>query len=80
MKEIDFVKFYAENIIQLPLKSKSDIQIYRLVMNSEYNISEWYSDDILDKLFNQPIHKNPTILYVYKFCRDNKELFINKEI
>lgn len=79
MDTIEFIKFYCLNILSLPLKSKSSIQIYRLVINGEDSVGAWYSDKVLTKLFNQPIHKDLTTVFVYKFCRDNKHLFLKEE-
>lgn len=78
MKEVDFVKFYVDNFISLPLKTKTDIQLYRLVYEGVDTCTGWYSDEVLEKLFNTVTHRNPALKFVYKFCRDNKELFIKE--
>ena len=79
MKDIDFVKFYVDNFINRPLRTKSDIHIYKLVHDGHDN-GDWYSDDVLDQLFNGSMHKNPALIFVYKLCRDNKSLFVKEVI
>lgn len=80
MKDIDFVKFYVNNFISRPLKTKTDIQMYRLVKEGVDVGTLWFSDDDLDQLFNGSMHKNPALIFVYKFCRDNKGLFVKEVV
>lgn len=79
MSSVDFVLFYVYNIISKPLRTKSDIHIYKLVHDG-YDCADWYSDDVLEELFNGSIHKNPALMFVYKFCRDNKFLFVKETV
>lgn len=77
MSSVDFVLFYVYNIISKPLRTKSDIHIYKLVHDG-YDSTDWYSDEVIEGLFNGSMHKNPTLVFVYKFCRDNKFLFVKE--
>ena len=45
MKNIDFVKFYVNNFISRPLKTKTDIQMYRLVKEGVDVGTLWFSDE-----------------------------------
>lgn len=76
MNDIEFCKEYVKRIPR-PLKTSSSMQMVKIVEDKILiPVDQMYDDLVVKELFERFSNYNFHGAFVYKFVRDNQELFV----